>query len=264
MDVGHLAWLLVMLVGKGLFYLLLWTAVWLAGSILVVKFGLRQISKGRQKFARADLNDIDRMSGNQFEEYLEVLFERLGYKTIPTERFDKGADLILVKGGIRTAVQAKCWAHKRVDVEAVRAVVAAMRPYKCTRGIVVTNSYFTRPAVQAAKDNNIELWNRDNLTNVLLAVNNPGQPLPIPGPIAWLFNDPCDAILNSIPSIMPESNYTCTTCSKQVTKGIQQYCLDQPHRFGGKVYCMDHQRQATALHEEITNIPSLATTSAAD
>jgi restriction system protein len=201
--------------------------------------------------ARADLEDIDRMSGQQFESHLEVLFTRLGYHAETTEQFDKGADLILLKGGVRTAVQAKCW-KKPVDVEAVRAVIAAMRPYKCTHGMVVTNSTFTRPARQAARDNNIELWDRTYLANVLLAVNKPGQPLPVPGAVSWLFSEPSEIFSPPIQLAPVSEGYTCVTCRKQVTKGIREYCLDQPQRFGGQVYCMDHQRQVIPLPQRET------------
>lgn len=240
MEAGHLAGLIVITALKILFAL----AFWFAGCVLLVKCCMWQVSRERQKFARADLADIDRMSGQQFEEYLEVLFERLGYEPKLTERFDKGADLILTERGVRTAVQAKCRAQQRVDVEAVRAVIAAMRPYHCTRAMVVTNGYFSRPAIQTAKENNVQLWDRDYLTNMLLTVNNPGQPLPIPGPIAWLFNDPREVLYGPHRAALEEDDFVCATCGKQLTKGVRQYCLDQPHRFGGKVYCMDHQRQA--------------------
>lgn len=244
MDWGQLALTIATYALKTVLYL----ACFFAMLILTIKLCFRKINRERRKLAGFQLDDIDRMSGEAFEEYLGVLFDRLGYLSIPTERFDKGADLILVKEGVRTAVQAKCWTRERVGVEAIRAVVAAQRPYRCTRGLVVTNGHFTRPAVQAAKDNNIELWDRDDLANVILTLNNPGQPLPIPSEIAWLLDAPRPAPVATLPAPPPPSDYTCATCDRQVTKGIRQYCLDQPDRFGGQVYCMDHQPQASAAH----------------
>ena len=212
-------------------------------AILMIKLMGWQLRRYRQKLASADLHEIDRMGGEQFEAFLEVLFERLGYQVDMTGRYDKGADLILTREGIRTAVQAKCW-KQPVGVEAVRAVIAAMRPYHCSRGMVVTNSVFTRSARQAAEENNIELWDRTTLANMLLAVNNPGRPLPIPGYIGWVFSEPRQVTVPASPTLPHESTYVCATCGRQVTKGVRQFCLDQPQRFGGKVYCMDHQRAA--------------------
>ena len=185
---------------------------WGIGSLLCLKLFLRQINHERRKLAGADLADIDRMSGERFEEYLEVLFDRLGYLAIPTERYDKGADLILVKEGVRTAVQAKCWTRDLVGVEAIRAVVAAQRPYRCTRGIVVTNGRFTRNARQMAKDNNIELWDRDDLANVINTLNHPENPLPIPPYIAWLIDAPCQPPVTLQAATPAMINHTCTTC----------------------------------------------------
>jgi restriction system protein len=240
MDWGHLA----IVIGTLALQLIVYIAVGIGIGIVMLKYMFWRIDRERRKLAGVQLADIDRMSGEQFESYLEVLFERLGYDTNTTERYDKGADLLLYKEGVRTAVQAKCRANDRVGVEAVRAVVASLRPYRCTRGIVVTNGYFTRPAAQVAKDNHIELWDRDDLANLILALNNPGQPLPIPPAIAWILHAPRTAPVASLAAPLPAANYTCATCARQVTKGIRQYCLDQPDRFGGKVYCMDHQRQA--------------------
>jgi restriction system protein len=250
MDFGHIAGLIVIFALKAAFCLV----VWFIGCVFLVKFGLWQVARERRKYAQADLTDIDQMSGQQFEEYLEVLFERLGYQSKLTERFDKGADLLLADRGVRTAVQAKCRAHERIDVEAVRAVVASMRPYHCTRAMVVTNGYFSRPAVQTAKENNVQLWDRDYLANVLLTINNPGQPLPIPGPLAWLFNDPREVLLGPVGAASAEEDFVCATCHKQLTKGVRQYCLDQPSRFGGKVYCMDHQRQSERRLSQPTTV----------
>ncbi len=75
---------------------------------------------------------------------------------------------------------------------------------------------------------------------MLLAVNNPGRPLPIPGVIGWLFSEPRRVTVPPSPSLPHESTYVCATCGRQVTTGVRQYCLDQPHRCGGKVYGMDH------------------------
>jgi len=179
MDWGQLAMVVAAFALKAALYLTFFFAM----LILTIKLCFRKSNRERRNLAGFQLDDIDRMSGEAFEEYLGALFDRLGYLSSPTERFDKGADLILVKEGVRTAVQAKCWTRERVGVEAIRAVVAAQRPYRCTRGLVVTNGHFTRPATQAAKDNNIALWDRDDLANVILTRNNPGQP-PTARPVA--------------------------------------------------------------------------------
>jgi restriction system protein len=35
---------------------------------------------------------------------------------------------------------------------------------------------------------------------------------------------------------------TCVICGKSVTEKVKQYCLANQNRFGGNIYCYDHQR----------------------
>ncbi len=187
MDLNQLAILLGIGVVKGLALI----ALWFTSCFLFVKVLLVRLRRHRRKLAATQLASLDTISGEQFEEYLEVVFIRLGYEVDTTERYDKGADLIVTREGVRTAIQAK---HRRdaarIGVEAVRTVVAALRPYRCTRGLVVTTGYFTQEAKNTARDNNNELWDRDALTDQILALAAPGQPLPTPPILAWLFEAP--------------------------------------------------------------------------
>src|SRR5947208_580350 len=119
MDFGrwfHLPWPLALLADL-IYGVLLYAGL----ALLTVKIAFWQLKRQRHKLAGADLHEIDRLSGEQFEQFLEILFERLGYQTEVTGRYDQGADLILTREGIRTAVQAKCW-KQPVGIEAVRAV----------------------------------------------------------------------------------------------------------------------------------------------
>ncbi len=48
----------------------------------------------KQRLAKSGIDDIDQMSGKTFEKYLEVLFEKLGYRVERTPYIgDYGADL---------------------------------------------------------------------------------------------------------------------------------------------------------------------------
>lgn len=129
-----------------LFNMLFWAVFYMGAALLTIKLAFWRIARAQRKLAKASLEDIDRMSGEHFEEYLAVLLERLGYDVTPTGKYDKGADLLLYRDGVRTAVQAKCWRDKPVGVEAVRAVIASQRPYRCERGLVITNGTYTRTA----------------------------------------------------------------------------------------------------------------------
>jgi restriction system protein len=143
----------------------LWAFVGIVGAtaFLLVFWKLYRAYAERQRLKRARIDEIDQMDGWQFEKKLAVLFQQMGYKVelTPSAR-DFGADLILQSNGERIAVQAKRYS-KNVGVHAVQEVVGSKRKYNCQGALVVTNSFFTRPAQELAEDNDVELWGRDKL-----------------------------------------------------------------------------------------------------
>ena len=125
---------------------------------------IQGIKKG---LSSVDIYDIDMMNGVEFENVLGLLFKRMNYKVEITKASgDQGADLIISKKGIRTVVQAKCYTNN-VSNKAVQEIVAAITYYGAEKGMVVTNSYFTKGAKELAEANNIILWNRDDLIKKL-------------------------------------------------------------------------------------------------
>lgn len=87
----------------------------------------------------------------EFEEFLRDVFVMLGYAvemTPPTG--DHGVDLIVSRGGHRCAVQAKGWAAN-VGNQSIRDVYFGKCYYQCGSCAVITNSGFTRKAIEAAE-----------------------------------------------------------------------------------------------------------------
>ncbi|MFD0051448.1 restriction endonuclease [Actinomycetes bacterium NPDC127524] len=123
----------------------------------------------RRRLKRAGIHQIDKMTGTQFEQYLELLFTQKGYKVSLTKSTgDFGADLILKSTGGKTIiVQAKRYS-KNVGIKAVQEVVSAVPHYKGTEAWVVTNSYYTEAAKKLAVTNNVQLYNRDQLIKWIL------------------------------------------------------------------------------------------------
>lgn len=110
---------------------------------------------------------IDRMTGEQFEIFMEAYFRKQGFKVERTPLSgDYGIDLIIENDFSKIGVQAKCYSNK-VTASAVQEVVTGLRHYGLSGGMVVTNNYFQPAAIQLAKDNGITLWNRDKLIEKL-------------------------------------------------------------------------------------------------
>jgi restriction system protein len=124
----------------------------------------------RQRLAKSGIWDIDRMGGQTFEKYLEVLFGKMGYRVQRTKYVgDFGADLVVSKDGVKTVVQAKRY-KKKAGVKAIQEAVASKGYYDCSSAMVVTNSFYTQPAIELARRNQVELWDRNRLVSALLSV----------------------------------------------------------------------------------------------
>lgn len=111
--------------------------------------------------------DFSSINGYEFEEFLLDLFVDLGYRVIKTPNSgDQGADLILYKHNKSIVVQAKNYEGK-VSNSAIQQIVAAKNYYKADTAMVVTNSMFTKSAVELAYANDVDLWDGHKLREVI-------------------------------------------------------------------------------------------------
>jgi len=192
----------------------------------------------RIRIARSGISEIDQMSGLEFEQYLEWLFRKLGYNVERTKyQSDYGADLVVSRGGMKTAIQAKR-SKRKVGNKAVQEAVASAGHYRCQQSMVVTNSFFTRPAIELARDNKVELWDRNRLVSELLKVRTKAE--------AEVEPSGADQ-----PEPAPRYGETtvCATCGSPVPERVRDYCLDHQKRFAGKVYCYQCQRRPRRVEE---------------
>ena len=119
-------------------------------------------------FTLSPIERVDRMSGEEFEVFMEHYFVQKGYKVERTPLSgDYGVDLIIEHElGGKIGVQLKCYS-KKVPADAVQEVFAGLQHYKLSSGMVITNSYFQPSAIRLAADNNITLWDRNKLIEKL-------------------------------------------------------------------------------------------------
>jgi restriction system protein len=113
-------------------------------------------------------DQIDTMSGIEFEKYVAAILRGRGYQTSLTKAAgDFGVDIIAVKGGIRTAVQCKRQGTA-VGAAAVQQVVAGAAMHDCTSSMVVCNRTFTRAAQELAAKHRCQLVDRAALQAMAL------------------------------------------------------------------------------------------------
>lgn len=120
------------------------------------------------KFKNSNMDEIDRMTGYEFEEFITVIMEDLGYNAITTQKSgDFGVDIILKKGNEKIIIQTKRYA-KKVSLNAVQEISSAKQYYNIQTAWVITNNYFTEPAIALAKANNIKLVERNQLADLII------------------------------------------------------------------------------------------------
>lgn len=113
-------------------------------------------------------SDFDLMEGHDFEYFCAELLKRRGFKEVEVTKGsgDYGIDILAEKEGVTYAIQCKCYGTP-VGVKAVQEAYAGRDYYDRMVGAVLTNQYFTAPAVDAARKLKILLWDRGYLESML-------------------------------------------------------------------------------------------------
>ena len=105
----------------------------------------------------------------QFEKVVGLAYEARGYTL---ERRgganpDGGIDLLIERGGERTAIQCKHWKRWNVRAPLVREFIGALYLEGVAKGIIVTLQESTADAERLAAANNIEIVRQDDLARLI-------------------------------------------------------------------------------------------------
>ncbi|CAG9242129.1 restriction endonuclease [Paraburkholderia caribensis] len=110
---------------------------------------------------------VDAMNGYDFEKFLAEIFQTAGYDVEGTKLSgDQGADLFVSRFGKKIVIQAKNYSGS-VGNAAVQEAISAKSFYGCDEAMVVTNSYFTRSAIELASAAAVRLIGRRDLQSYL-------------------------------------------------------------------------------------------------
>lgn len=114
----------------------------------------------------AILSSVDRMSENgiEFEHFTVELLSKNGFTKVKRTQSsgDYGIDVLAEKDSVTYAIQCKCYS-KPVGNKAVQEAYSGKDFYRCMVAVVFTNNYFTKAAIETAKQNNVILWDRNKL-----------------------------------------------------------------------------------------------------
>ncbi|MDE7478532.1 MAG: restriction endonuclease [Lachnospiraceae bacterium] len=140
---------------------LLITVAIIAGVILLAVLGVLVCRQFRRY---AWTRERDHMDGFEFEYYCADLLAGNGFYNVKVTRSsgDYGIDILAEKDGVTYAIQCKRYTGL-VGIKAVQEAYSGRDYYDRMVGAVLTNQYFTKSAVQAARKLKILLWDRDYL-----------------------------------------------------------------------------------------------------
>lgn len=116
-----------------------------------------------------ELEKIDKMDGLSFEGYCAKLLTSIGYTNVNVTKSsgDQGIDVLAKSGNTAYGFQCKNYS-KPVGNSSVQEAHAGRSFYNLDKTIVFTNNYFTTSAKNIAKETNVDLWDRDTLTELIV------------------------------------------------------------------------------------------------
>ncbi|MCR4586887.1 MAG: restriction endonuclease [Lachnospiraceae bacterium] len=126
--------------------------------LIAVILGTVILYRKRRRYVPASFDELE---GHDFEFYCAELLEKCGFQDVEVTRGsgDFGIDVLAEKDGITYAIQCKRY-DAPVGVKAIQEAYAGRDYYDRMVGAVMTNQYFTAPAVEAARKLKILMWDR--------------------------------------------------------------------------------------------------------
>lgn len=139
----------------------------LAAGIGVVAFAAALLIAVRRR-KNSEHSELDEMDGHEFEYFCAELLQEKGFYEVEVTKGsgDYGIDILAEKDGVTYAIQCKRYSDP-VGVKAIQEAYAGRDYYDRMVGAVLTNQYFTTPAVEAAKKLKILLWDRGYLESMM-------------------------------------------------------------------------------------------------
>ena len=131
------------------------------------------ISKLLVNIQNDNINDnmkiIDKdMDGFNFEKYAGELLKNNGFEKILVTKCsnDYGVDIVAYKDEVKYSIQCKKYSSP-VGISAVQEVIASKVMNDSHVAVVLTNNYFTKSAKELANKNNVLLWDRTKLKELI-------------------------------------------------------------------------------------------------
>lgn len=131
------------------------------------EFDIEKVISGEINNIELDKID-DEMDGYNFENCSANLLLNNGFNNVKVTQYsgDFGVDIIAYKDDIKYAIQCKKYSSP-VGIKAVQEVIGSKTMNDCHIAVVLTNNFFTSSAKELAKKNNVLLWDRNKLKELI-------------------------------------------------------------------------------------------------
>lgn len=118
-------------------------------------------SHQNEKWHLKKYKDINEMEGHDFEYYCADILQKKGFSHIEVTpgSGDYGIDIIAYKDGLKYGIQCKRYSGT-VGWHAVEEAIAGSKYYGCDVAVVMTNSVFSKQAVEGAERVGVRLWGK--------------------------------------------------------------------------------------------------------
>lgn len=111
-------------------------------------------------------------SGLEFEKTFAYMLEKLDYSDIKitSGSGDFGIDVLAKYDDILYGFQCKLYSNS-VGNKSIQEAYSGKNHYNCNVAVVVTNNFFTKQAIEQAKETQVILWDRDTLSRKIKEIN---------------------------------------------------------------------------------------------
>jgi restriction system protein len=168
------------------------------------------------------IETLKKIEWYSFEVFCKIYYENIGYRVLKTKAgADGGVDLFLYQDGSEVPfalVQCKSRRNKEIGISYVRELLGVMTAQNVNKGILVTNSGFTKEAFEFANAHQIE---------------------PVDVSTLWMMVDELEAVKKAkLLSFLESTDFTtptCPNCEVKLVERIQKNGKNIGQKFWGCV-----------------------------
>lgn len=160
---------IVMALGGGVTWTVIGIAAIAVSIVMVVSKPAAKKEEAPRGYTITSVTNVDRMEGHEFEYFCAELLEKCGFEhvTVTQGSGDQGVDVLAFKEDIKYAIQCKNYSTP-LGNKPVQEVYAGKTFYHCHVGVVMTNSTFTKGAIELAESVGVILWDKSRLDKMMV------------------------------------------------------------------------------------------------